>query len=286
MQLRLRTILTISFVALSSLPLLLGLVIVDPLMVKIEVEETADHFATMASVAESRLEAALDRATDQIRIAGHDPDFREALVQWQANPDSNHLVQIRRKLLGTLEASPALNAIYLFDPDGKPITGTADIPDAASLAIEEDSRPVTLLPAESSIKLRTHEPLVHGGKVIGHLVADGPAEFVWELVAENTGVSLSGEWLVAQRDADGHALFVSPLKKEPGAPFQRRVYKHQSRVPITQALQGNEEKFLEAPDYRNETVVAATRYLEDYDIGLVIKADRAEVLAGTNQIRW
>jgi PAS domain S-box-containing protein len=50
-------------------------------------------------------------------------------------------------------------------------------------------------------------------------------------------------------------------------------------VPITQALQKNENSFVDATDYRGEKVLAVTKYIDCADWGMVVKIDSAEVLA-------
>ena len=49
-------------------------------------------------------------------------------------------------------------------------------------------------------------------------------------------------------------------------------------MPISEALNKNEIVVTDSYDYRGEKVIAITRYIDEVEMGLVVKMDRSEAI--------
>ena len=97
----------------------------------------------------------------------------------------------------------------------------------------------------------------------------------------------TGEFYVAKRDKNGDALLISSLRFVSDAPLNFKVSKNEVHVQIIQATILKKEKILaDTLDYRGEPVLAATRYIDSADWGIVIKIDKREAFASLDNLRY
>lgn len=128
-------------------------------------------------------------------------------------------------------------------------------------------------------------PLISDGAVVGVFTALVDMIEFLALIQDYSGLGDTGETVLAQRNQNGDALFITDLRFDPNASLQLSVSKNDLEVPMTQALLGNESFFTEAVDYRNVPVLATTRYIEPTDWGLVVKIDKTEALSPITDFR-
>ena len=101
---------------------------------------------------------------------------------------------------------------------------------------------------------------------------------LYAIVQDYTGLGDTGETMIAFRNADGNALFLTPIRFDPKAALTRSVDKTRLDVPMTQALMGNEITMAgDTVDYLGNPVIGVTRYLPTLDWGLVAKIHLSEV---------
>ncbi|MBT4209569.1 MAG: PAS domain S-box protein, partial [Candidatus Komeilibacteria bacterium] len=114
----------------------------------------------------------------------------------------------------------------------------------------------------------------------GVLVARIELEFFNSIVADKTGLGQTGESLLAYQNKEEEFVFFTEKR------FEEGPHGHEAThvvLPIEEALSGNEDVFFEF-DYRHIPVIAVTRYLEEANIGLVVKIDQAEAFAPSRQV--
>lgn len=107
----------------------------------------------------------------------------------------------------------------------------------------------------------------------GVLVARIELDFFNNLVSDRTGLGNTGESLLAYRGEDGEPVFFTQRRFE-----EEEIVNGAEQtlvLPIDRALAGDEDVFFE-PDYRGIPVIAITKYIEEVDMGLVVKIDQAE----------
>jgi PAS domain S-box-containing protein len=107
---------------------------------------------------------------------------------------------------------------------------------------------------------------------------------IYELIQNTTGLGKTGETLIAKKDGN-QALFLNPLRHDPGAVLKRRIdFAKREGTAMQQALKGHNGSGL-AVDYRGQKVIAAWRYIPSLDWGMVAKIDLAEAYEPVTLLR-
>ena len=123
-----------------------------------------------------------------------------------------------------------------------------------------------------------------GGQLLGLAAFESDMAPIYDLIQDATGLGKSGETLIARKDGD-QALFLNPLRHDPGAALNRKVvFGEKKAIPIQEALNGKNGSGLSV-DYRGEKVIAAWRYIPELDWGMVAKIDIAEALEPVATLR-
>ncbi len=131
-------------------------------------------------------------------------------------------------------------------------------------------------------------PLILNGKTIGVAAIESDATNDFFTASQNyDGLGQTGEFYVAKRDKNGDALLISSLRFVSDAPLNFKVSKNEVHTPIIQATILKKEKILtDTLDYRGEPVLAATRYIDSADWGIVLKIDQKEAFASLDNLRY
>jgi PAS domain S-box-containing protein len=123
-----------------------------------------------------------------------------------------------------------------------------------------------------------------GGKTVGVIAYEISVVPLYNLIQETTGLSLTGEILIAKKVGD-KALFLNPLRHDPGAALKRAVsFGEKQAIPTQEALNGNDGCGLSV-DYRGKEVIAAWRYIPALGWGMVAKIDVAEAFEPVTALR-
>ncbi len=110
----------------------------------------------------------------------------------------------------------------------------------------------------------------------GVLVARIDLDSFNEFVSDRTGLGETGEALLAYRAVDGSVFLLTERRFEEEAVDEGDGLN--GVLPIEKALDKEEGVAYGLSDYRNVEVLAATRYIDEIDVGLVVKIDEAEAL--------
>ena len=275
---KLKYLLIIVFIILSAIPLFSGLQFLNEYSGKHYREQYEDHLSSLSLIAKKRLLATVERFQDNTALISSRTQMRISLDQWNQTGNEANLDRISRIINDAKHALPHLKHITLFDENGTMAASTVAEPTIATIDPRLFDRPsISLAKEESLVLVHSTAPLEFNHRTVGYIRISFHADFLNELVRDRAGLGETGEWLFAVRDQNGDALFAVPLKFDHKAAFERRVSRERTDVPITQALLGNEIIMSSAPDYREEPVLASTRYIEEMDWGLVAKVNEDEV---------
>lgn len=113
--------------------------------------------------------------------------------------------------------------------------------------------------------------------------------FSWNIIKNVTsdylGLGDTGEVILGVRNEFGDAVFINSRRFEDRSDTSLIIDKDALDTPIIQALMGSEVMMNDATDYRGEEVMAVTRYIPQYDIGIVVKVDKKEIFSHFNKIQ-
>ncbi len=276
-MIRLRYLLIITFVLLSSIPAILGFQFVTTYTENQFRMQVEGQLSALSLIAKKRVIDVMDRIEDTTLLIASRTQMRLSLRAWSQTKGPEHLTKINQILVDANSDMARITGITLFDQNGRFVTTTFAGNDTRPVVdVLERGNSIQLINGEETALSSVKRLYLHGD-LIGFVEIIFSAEFLLDLVRDRTGLGTSGEWAFAFRNADGDAVFAVPLKQDQNAAFQRIVPRNRLDVPVTQALLGSEVIMRNAPDYMGTLVIASTRYIATRDWGLVVKIDEAEV---------
>ncbi len=121
-------------------------------------------------------------------------------------------------------------------------------------------------------------PVIVDGHLIGVFAIQIPAEQIYHLFEDYTGLRQSGEILVGKVDK-GKALFINHIRHLSRSEFNFKVeFGSPIAIPMQKAVVGFSGSGI-VVDYRGEKVLAVWDYFSYLQLGIVIKIDLKEALA-------
>lgn len=127
-------------------------------------------------------------------------------------------------------------------------------------------------------------PIVNADRTVGAMVLEMRLAPIVAPVTAHEGFAESSEAHIAQPSPSGGADFITPLRFDPYAAFQRSV-DADAEMPIVWSLTSPEVMVVRSPDYRGVDSILALRTIPRTGWGLVVKIDEAEALAPVGDLR-
>lgn len=121
------------------------------------------------------------------------------------------------------------------------------------------------------------------GMVAGALILETRLRPIINQIGQHEGVSDSAEAHIAQPTAEGDAQFITPLRFDRNAAFDK-IVKKVTNLPINQSLETPGGMVLHAKDYRGVESLLAIETLPETGWGLVVKVDQAEAFAPVTKL--
>ena len=103
-------------------------------------------------------------------------------------------------------------------------------------------------------------------------------------VSEHQGVGYSSEGHIAQATIDGDAQFLTPLRFDRNAAFEK-IVPDSIGLPINHSLKAPVAKIIHANDYRGVESILAIGTIPETGWGLVVKLDAEEAFLPVNKLR-
>jgi PAS domain S-box-containing protein len=126
--------------------------------------------------------------------------------------------------------------------------------------------------------------VVDQDRVLGSIVLQLDLERLLHVATERSGLALTGETVLAQRDGE-KAVFVSEVKRAPAAlPARAMDLRAVDAAPALRGLRGESGSGL-AQDYAGIDVVSSWRHLPALDWGIAVNIDAAEAFAPARTLR-
>jgi HAMP domain-containing protein len=237
------------------------------------------------AVAESKkqdLDKVIVAWRDRVQLITSRTYLRLRLREFQKTEDPAAARDIERIVGDAAEAVPSLRGITVFAADGREVVSVGSAPDAQAIdpiAFWAADSPLVYqnvsLDDEGQLQITFVAPIRLNGTLIGAAKVLHSAQELVAITEDYTGLGETGETLMALRTERGDALILNPLRHDPDASLHRVV----EDVPTVAAVNGETQTFQHGVrDYRGEEVWAATRHLDAFDWGLVVKVDTAEEL--------
>ena len=141
-----------------------------------------------------------------------------------------------------------------------------------------------LYPPSNKLAAFIAAPMEKEGTTIGFLVAQLGIDRISAMASDCAGLGRTGEIVVGRKIGD-EAVFLTPIRHDPEAAFQRKYrLSEASHRPLAAAVKGGNGEGA-AKDYLDHDVWAVWRNLPGLDWGLVVKMDVDEAFAPLAEMR-
>jgi len=290
---KIKTKLTLAFLLICLVPLITITIYISIVTNKTITRQVLNHLESVASIQHARTHAVIDKDLERLSLISSNTQLRINLDNYIKEKNRSDQEEMNRSLLDSCSAITGFQNIDILNLDGEVIASTNEAKIGTShvheecfvRGLEENSVDMLFLDENRNLKVHFSGPIYLEDKLLGVVVIEATTRSIISIVKDYSGLGETGETLLAKRDENGDALFITPLRFDADAVLTKRVSKEALELPITQALLGNEQLFTDSIDYRGEPVLAATRYIENTDWGLVVKIDKAEAFAPAAGVR-
>lgn len=122
------------------------------------------------------------------------------------------------------------------------------------------------------------------GAIVGALLLESRLGPVIDMVSIYNDLASTSESHIVQRSPHGDAAFITPLRFDDDAAFNR-VVPASAGQPANAALESLQSRVIRAPDYRGTYSILALRTLPETGWGIVVKIDAVEALKPVQELR-
>ncbi|MDQ3158545.1 MAG: ATP-binding protein [bacterium] len=255
---------------------------------------TINSLESLASVQESRIYDNIDRDIEQINLIASGAQLKFSFQKYVNGADNQDIEDIEKILADANESSETIAEISVIGLDGNVLASTSQDQKGRNVSKEkffEDGKEKNGIHhffkgEDEEIYKQLSGPFELDGEVLGVIEIESSAKPLISIIKDFPGLGKTGESILGIRNDSGDAIYLTPLKYAEGAALTRTIDKNDSDIPINSALQGKEQTYNddETVDYRGESVIAVTKYIDSQDWGLVVKTDKSEAFASVNVI--
>ena len=266
--------LTLSFLIFSLAPLLVsGLLVFSSMRFYIR-DQVETQLTTFADQREQQLYQVANNKLEELASFANNLNLQILLTQYQVNPNPQDLEKLDALLDQEKQKNRDLNNIYILDPDGLLLATTYPWvldPDWSTKSFFDESKTkntATFIKAENQIvpQLILAGPITSQGNLIGVAVVDTDATDILLLTEGATQLGNTAESFLVNRHGP-----ITPLRENvPINPNSLTAMSDKLIDERTRAFHGD------SIDYRGESVIAVTRFIDVFNLSLITKIDRNE----------
>jgi PAS domain S-box-containing protein len=251
-----------------------------------------NHLESVASIQQHRIHDIAVQNIERLNLVTSRTQLRISLEQLLATGDQSHLVKISKILRDAKASIPDFKNIYVYSPEGVFIASTEPPglrktqahDNIIVLGRERNRGDLFYLDSNQNISQYLAGPLYQGNSFLGVLLIDAKVDNMVKSISDYTGLEKTGETVLAAKDKNGDSVFIMPTRFDRQAALRLIIPKNDAKIPINTAFSGKGILLTDAKDYRKVPVLAATRHIESFDWGLVVKIDKEEAFAPLHRI--
>ena len=122
------------------------------------------------------------------------------------------------------------------------------------------------------------------GNLIGVIGVQINNKGIYDIIQDYTSLGKTGEIILASK-SENRVIFIAPSRYDSEAAFKTSVDIGDNKGTAIQKALQRQKSWGVTTDYRGEKVLAAWRYLPNYQWGLVVKMDAVEILGTATNLR-
>jgi signal transduction histidine kinase len=257
------------------------------------INDTLSKLEAISQIQENRVENIIDQNYERLSSLTSRLQLRIALNDYNVNGTYESQELMNNILLAAKSGISSFKDIHILNPRGDIVASTDKNQIGTNHALKDffvkgkQQNDISIFFKDNNQNLRQFltGPLLLHGEFLGVVSIVSDAENLLSQFANYEGLGKTGESIMATRTLEGNALYLTPLRFDKNATLQTMLPSDRTNSPTVQALSKNEGTFTNLVDYRGQPVLAATRYIESMDWGLVTKIDKAEALVPLDNVR-
>jgi len=263
---KIRNKFTLTVVVLAILPLSFTFLIAIPNTQDAQTHQILSHLSTVASIQKARVEEIVADYHQMINNIASKP--RATYLKAYLENTSIDLQALAYDSLSSLcEIVLMVEQVSILSTDGIVLASS----NATKLGLDLSGEEYVIeglidhvidafyIDLNETLKSYFAGPIITNETTIGLVLIEYTPSDLIEVFQDYTGFGNTGESLIAKRDENGDALFISTLRHQSQATLNLTLSKDDLSAPITQALLGIEDTYTVAYDYLDHPVIAVTR---------------------------
>jgi len=241
----------------------------------------------IAQIQKNRLQSNINDSIELLNLFTAKSQLRSYLSNFNNTPTQELQESMNNNILDSKKNSVVIKKIMIANPSGIIVSSTDPLLIGNDISNENyfkqgiKQNDVSFIIKDSSsgqIDRYLVGPFILNYKIIGMGIIITSVNNLASLIDDYTGLENSGEILLVKNDGSGNALFLGPARFDKNAALSRIVAKENPNTAIIPAVNGEEKVFAEAVNYRNEPVLAATRYIKSTGWGVVVEMNQSEAM--------
>jgi signal transduction histidine kinase len=257
------------------------------------INDTLSKLEAMSKIQENRVQNIIDQNYERLASLTSRFQLRIALNDYNINGTRESQQLMNNILLAAKSGISGFKDIHILNPRGDMVASTDKDQIGTNHALQDffvkgkQQNDISVFFKDKNQNLSEFltGPLLLEDKFLGVVSIVSDAENLLSQFANYEGLGETGESVMAKRTPEGNALYLTPLRFDKNAAFQTMLPNDRINSPTAQALSKTEGTFANLIDYRGQPVLAATRYVESMNWGLVTKIDKAEAFAPLDNVR-
>lgn len=280
------------FISLTAIPLIFLSFIAVASIEEYSVQQTVRQLSSIADIQKTRINVLISNYLEQANLISSRNQLRLSVQEYVRTGNPVYSEEVRSVITELTSFSSNIEDIIIINTSGNVVAATSEniYTDIftesfiSSLSAPKLEDVVKDYNGFTNIVLRA--PLVLDNANIGFVILILNADDLTAVTDDYSGLGETGETTLARRNANGDAVFISPLRFDSSAALSRAVNKSNTFIPIIPAIQGEERVITDSStqDYRGEPVFAVTRFIDPVNWGFVVKIDRREVFSATEDL--
>lgn len=280
----LKTKLLTIFISIALVPMLfIGTIIYSNAKENIT-NEVLSKLELIASLKEDQISTVINQNFERLSGVTSRTQLRNSLYNYNINGNQVDLDKIDKIVEDAKNSIPDFLELAVVSLDGEIVSFASDVPtkidsiDPEVIERGQEEPDVFIVVEEGDAVLYLTGPLFFENENIGSIVIQVAPNNLLEITKAKEELTETFDIPLALRAENGDAVFITAQRFKKDEKARSIIPKEELNIPMTQALLKNESVFVDSIDYRGEEVMAATRYIDDQDWGLVVKIDKSESL--------
>lgn len=246
---------------------------------------TTNQLTSIAIKQEQKINSLLQKKQEEVVKLTNNYDLQVALGDYLVNHSIQDEATIDSILQTTQTQVSEVQAIYVANPDGTILASTIDNAKGQKLSSKDT------IPAGSDMAITVHEDSRDGidklylttnitvnKKEAAILNVVYRIDDIVAAIQDYTGLGTTGETIVATKNSNGQAISLFPLRFNTDAALT-------TNLSSLQLFSNNSSSYHSATDYRNHSVMVASRSIGFADWVIATKMDQQEIMTPINQLR-